>query len=55
MDKVLDDIGLATKPLELVEAVIIVENMTIRSAKLTVATLLKDGRHFIDHRKHENG
>lgn len=48
MDKALDDIGLATKPLEPVEAVITVETMMIKSAELTVVTLLKDGRHFTE-------
>jgi hypothetical protein len=47
MDKELDDIGLATKPLEHVVTVIIEVNMTRKSVKPTAATLLKDGRNLM--------
>lgn len=47
MDKVLEGIGLATKLLEPVESVITVESMMKKSAKPTVVTLLRDGRHFV--------
>lgn len=47
MDKVLGDIGLATRLLETVEPVIIEVNTMKRSVKPTVVTLLRDGRHSI--------